>query len=262
MDEIARYNISRWKALTQANALFTRPYFDLDEASARQRVDPEGILGDVRGKDVLCLAGGGGQQSVAFALLGAQVTVVDLSGEQLQRDRDAADHYHLTITTLQGDMRDLSQLDAASYDIVWHPYSLNFVPEVRVVFGEVARVLRAGGIYHLNCGNPFTIGLGEKDWNGEGYNLKHPYRDGFEIVGADADWVHTSGESVPPPREYRHTLSTLINGLIEHGFTIRYVSDTMDLNPDPNAAPGTWEHFCSIAPPWLAIWAMHHPDSA
>ena len=71
LDEVAQYNIARWHALAQANALFTRPYLDLDAASARERLDPHGRLGDVVGKRVLCLAGGGGRQSAAFALLGA-----------------------------------------------------------------------------------------------------------------------------------------------------------------------------------------------
>jgi 2-polyprenyl-3-methyl-5-hydroxy-6-metoxy-1,4-benzoquinol methylase len=85
MDEIAHYNIERWKALTQTNALFTRPYLNLDADAARQKLDPDGHLGEITGKAVLCLAGGGGQQSAAFALLGATVTVVDLSEEQLHR---------------------------------------------------------------------------------------------------------------------------------------------------------------------------------
>lgn len=60
MDEIARYNKERWKVLVEADALFTRPALGLDAASARERVDPEGRLGSVAGKDVLCLASGGG----------------------------------------------------------------------------------------------------------------------------------------------------------------------------------------------------------
>jgi hypothetical protein len=68
MDPIAEYNKRRWAALVQANAVFTRPQLDLDEAAARARVDPEGRLGDVRGKRVLCLASGGGQQSVGYPL--------------------------------------------------------------------------------------------------------------------------------------------------------------------------------------------------
>ena len=108
MDEIAEYNQARWKELVNANALFTRPKLNLDETAARRIVDFDGRLGDVAGKDVLCLACGGGQQSAAFALLGARVTVFDLSEEQLERDREAARHYGFDIKIIQGDMRDLS----------------------------------------------------------------------------------------------------------------------------------------------------------
>src|SRR5829696_5371643 len=108
MDEIARYNIQRWQALVEANALFTRPALDLDISSARGRVDPEGRLGDLAGKVVLCLACGGGQQSVAFALLGANQTVADLSKTQLQRDDEAAAHYSIDVKIVQADIRDLS----------------------------------------------------------------------------------------------------------------------------------------------------------
>ena len=90
VDEVARYNIARWEALAAANAPFSRPLLDLDAASAREFIDPEGLLGAIAGRDVLCLAGGGGKQSVAFALLGAWVTVADLSEAQLARDRAAA----------------------------------------------------------------------------------------------------------------------------------------------------------------------------
>ncbi|MBI4790519.1 MAG: class I SAM-dependent methyltransferase [Chloroflexi bacterium] len=260
MDEIARYNIARWQALTQANALFTRPFLHLDVASARARIDPDGWLCELSGKTVLCLAGGGGQQSACFALLGAAVTVVDLSEEQLQKDRQAAAQYQFNIQTHQGDMRDLSFLDADAFDIVWQPYSINFVPDARQVFGQVARVLRRDGVYRFNCANPFVVGLTERDWNGEGYTLKQPYLEGVEITYPDSAWVYQSGETIPNPHEYRHTLSTLINGLVEQGFVIRHVSDSTDFTSDPNATPGTWEHFTSIAPPWLTIWATYRPE--
>ncbi|MBZ0296370.1 MAG: class I SAM-dependent methyltransferase [Anaerolineae bacterium] len=137
MDEVARYNIERWAALVKANALFTRPHLDLDADTARQRVDPDGMFGDLSGRDVLLLGGGGGQQSSAFALLGACVTVVDIAQGQLEGDQQAAEHYGLTITTQQGDMRDLSALGDARFDLVYQPYSLNFVPDAHEVFTQV-----------------------------------------------------------------------------------------------------------------------------
>lgn len=210
MDDIAKYNIERWAGLVAAKAVFTRPHLNLTPADARALVNADNRLGDVAGKRVLCLAGGGGQQSAAFALLGAHVTVVDLSVEQLQRDTEAAAHYNLSIRTLQGDMRDLSALAAASFEIVYQPYSINFVPDARVVFAEVAHVLRNGGVYYFNCANPFASGVVASDWNGEGYLLKQPCVEGAELTYADEAWVFRGASPQQPinrPKEYRHTLN-------------------------------------------------------
>jgi hypothetical protein len=130
---------------------------------------------------------------------------------------------------------------------------------IKVSAREVARVLRQDGLYYLQCANPFSSGMIEQHWNGVGYVLRHPYIDGAEITYEDQDWVYTRDAStnpVPAPREYRHTLSALVNGLIEEGFVIQHVSDSSDMHPDLNAEPGTWDHFVAYAPPWLAIWAI------
>lgn len=264
MDEAARYNIARWQALADADALFTRPALDLDTVSARELVDPEGLLGEFAGQDILCLAAGGGQQAIAFALLGARVTVVDLSEAQLARDRLAAEHYGLTLTAIQADMRDLAALDATAFDLVYQPYAINFVPEVGSVFREVARVLRPGGRYYLQTANPFFSGIGTPDWNGEGYTLRQPYIDGAETTYADESWVYARADDqpapIPGPREYRHTLGTLLNGLAEQGFDLQHFSEFKSLQPDPTAEPGTWTHLTAFAPPWLAFWSIYRPE--
>jgi len=78
-DDIAEYNKARWEELAQYGVDCSRPLLDLDEVSAREVVDPHGMMGDAKGRQVLCLAAGGGQQSAAFALLGADVSVIDIS---------------------------------------------------------------------------------------------------------------------------------------------------------------------------------------
>jgi SAM-dependent methyltransferase len=265
MDEIAGYNVERWKALAEADALYTRPLLNLDAAAARARVDPFGWLGEVEGRRVLCLAGGGGRDSVAFALLGARVTAFDLSGAQLERDRRAAAHYGLAVETVEGDMRDLSRLEAAAYDIVLHSYSLNFVPEARAVFREVARVVRPGGLYQFMCANPLVLGVGSKDWDGEGYALKRPYVEGAEVEGIDEEWVYDRGARalapVRPSREFRHGLGTLVGGLAEHGFVILRASEHESLHPNLDAEPGTWDHFVAYVPPWLTFLSRYRPEA-
>ena len=271
LDELARFNRERWEELAKAGVLFSRPKLNLDAVSASKLVDPEGMMDDPAGRDVLCLAGGGGQQSAAFALLGANVTVLDLSDTQLARDRQAAEHYGRSVRTIQGDMRDLSCLGPASFDLVWHAHSLNFVPDVEVVFDQVHDVLRAGGQYRLNCWSPFSHGMDQDSWNGEGYVLAHPYVEGqevptgrfWEVLPWDRpdpsnEESQEPQESLPPvrirgPREFRHALGTLVNGLIQRGFILQglWEEDVGSLD----ARPGSWDHFKAYAPPWLTIWA-------
>ncbi len=257
MDAVAQYNQARWKALAEANALFTRPRLDLDVDTARAFVDPTRLLGELKGKDVLCLAGGGGQQSAAFALLGANVTVVDLSSEQLERDLHVAKPYGFEIRTLQADMRDLSTLEENSFDVVHQAYSLNFVPNCLEVFAQAARVLRSGGLYRVACANPFTMGAKSSDWNGSGYIFGEPYVQDAVITYDDQDWVYNreSNVEIAKPVEYRHTLSTIVNGLIGSGFSILHVSDSSDMHPDAASDPGSWNHFVAYAPPWLSFLA-------
>ncbi len=254
MDEIARYNKERWEALAGANIEYSRPYLNLTPQTARAELDPYGIMGPVEGERVLCLASGGGQQSAAFGLLGAQVTVLDLSETQLARDREAAAHYGFTVETRQGDMRDLSPFADASFDIVYHAHSINFIPNVEPVFAEVARVLKHSGLYRMSCSNPFVHGLDERCWDGQGYPLSQPYTDG-KVTG-DPDWdvwqLDGTVERVRGPHEFRHTLSTLINGMVRHDFIILGLWEGP--RGDPNAAPGSWNHFIAIAPPYLTFW--------
>jgi ubiquinone/menaquinone biosynthesis C-methylase UbiE len=260
MDELARYNQARWEELARARLEFTLPLLDLTPVSARQRIDPEKMLGDLQGKQVLCLATGGGQQSAMFGLLGADVTVFDLSPTQLQRDQEAASHYGYPVRTVQGDMRDLASFANNSFDLVYQAYSLNFVPSVEPVFYEVARVLRPGGLYQMQWANPFTQSVDDQAWDGETYLLHHPYLDGFEtstyyptwdIEEEDGRW-----QPIASPREFRHILSTVINRLAANGFVILRLQEAM--SSDPNPEPGTWEHYKSVAPPYLTVWTRLH----
>jgi len=107
-----------------------------------------------------------GSSPLRFALLGSKVTVTDLSESQLERDRLAAEHYGLQVAAVHGDMRDLSALETGAFDIVFQRIRSDFVPDARVVFAQVARILRPGGIYFFAIANPFYAGLSEGGLDG------------------------------------------------------------------------------------------------
>jgi len=253
-DDIARHNRRQWDECAARGGRYSTPWLDLDVSMLRAYVEgrldhlprpwiylyPPQVLRDVAGKDVLLLATGGGQQSAAFGLLGANVTVYDLSDGQLAADRVAARHYGYEVRTVQGDMRDLSALPSESFDLVYQEISLVFVPDVREVYRGVARVLRRGGTYRVAHGNPAVYLVDERSWDGRGYRIAGPYGEGrFDPQAAD--------EAI----EFRHLLSDIFNGLTEAGLMIRGVwEDPCHLHHDSLAAEGTYDHMTG----WVALY--------
>jgi SAM-dependent methyltransferase len=259
MDDISKNNRERWNALAHANVEYSRPFMDFTVDEANRYVYRHGVLKDVTGKRVLCLASGGGQDSVAFGLLRADVTVLDLSDVQLARDRQAAAHHGLQTKTIQGDMRDLSIFPGNQFNIVWQVYSINFVPSVEPVFREVRRVLEPGGIYFLQFANPFAIGIDEEKWNGKSYPLNSLYIDGEDLSEHFPDWEveQPDGSKLKriSPHLFRHTLGTILNGMTGNGFVLLGLWEWMKNENNPE--PGSWAHYTRVIPPWFStFWRL------
>lgn len=266
MDELTRHNKNRWEALAKARVAYSRPYLQLTSSEAQQWLAEKPFfalsgVGDMAGKDLLCLAGGGGQQTAVFGLLGAQVTVLDLTETQLERDREAAQQHGYTLQIEQGDMRDLSRFAENSFDVVWQPFSINFVPDASTVIREVGRIIRPGGYYHLDFSNPFWS-MDEADWLPQGYPIKQPYVNGSKLQYADPNWTFSNDEGEPQniegPHEFLHTLGTILNGLVQAGFVLLGLQE--EPIGDPLAEPGTWEHLITIIPPFFSIGSIYRQD--
>ena len=114
---------------------------------------------EVAGRQVLCLASGGGQQAPILAAAGANVTVLDNSPKQLDRDAKMAERHGLPITTVLGDMANLEMFADGSFDLIVHPCSNCFVPDVLPVWREAFRVLRRGCCMIAGFANPADVRL-------------------------------------------------------------------------------------------------------
>jgi SAM-dependent methyltransferase len=249
-DRIAATNEAHWEWAVQKGAGCTIPFLDLDpsvlcELDYREMqcvpermggIWPPDLLAGVHGKDVLCLASGGGQQSAVFSLLGARVTVLDLTESQLEGDRRAAAHYGYEVTTIRGDMRDLSCLASESFDLVWQGNSMCWVPDAREIYVGVLRVLRPGGVYRVDFANPATEFIDSWNaWDGAGYRLTVPYAETARIERPD--------DGGPDSMQFRHHMSEIFNGLLELGLSIEQVQDSPHYFQDHSGAPpGSWEH--------------------
>ena len=106
---------------------------------------PHRWFGNLRGKKVLGLASGGGQQMPIFAALGADCTVLDYSPRQLESERLVARREGYEIRIVRGDMTKPLPFPDESFDLIFHPVSNCYVEEVRPIWRECFRVLKPGG---------------------------------------------------------------------------------------------------------------------
>lgn len=181
---------------------------------------PADWLGDLRGKDVLCLASGGGQQAPILAAVGANVFSFDLSEEQLAKDCLVAERDNLSLRCVQGDMADLSEFVDESFDLIFHPVSNLFVPDVRIVWRECYRVLKPGGNLLAGFMSPCFFLFDHEDAEASGVlTLKYrlPYSEPGSLEGeARRRWMESHRAA-----EFSHSLEAQVAGQLDAGFLIR-----------------------------------------
>ena len=106
---------------------------------------PKHWLEGIKGKKVLGLASGGGQQMPVFAALGADCTVFDYSVKQLQSEKLVSEREGYTINIIRGDMSKPLPFDDEQFDLIFHPVSNCYVKDVKAIWKECFRVLKKGG---------------------------------------------------------------------------------------------------------------------
>ena len=223
------YNAEAWDTYVKNGIEWTVPVTPEIIAAARQgqwsviltatRPVPVEWFPTMQSCDILCLAGGGGQQAPVFAAAGANVTVLDNSAAQLAQDRLVADREGLEIRTIQGDMRDLSCFSDASFDMVFHPISNCYVSEVQPIWEESFRVLRPGGRLLAGLVQPTQYLFDFKVWAEENRLIvknKLPYNDLEHLADDELEKYMQDKIAV----EFSHFLEELIGGQLKAGFVI------------------------------------------
>lgn len=180
---------------------------------------PKDWIGNLNGKKVLCLASGGGQQGPIFAALGANVTVLDNSREQLSKDQMVAKRENLDINIEYGDMRDLSRFNDKTFDLIFHAVSNCFIDDVEKVWKECNRVLKPGGDLLSGFANPIVYIFDLYEWEKkESLVVRNsiPYSDLEQLPKNQLEERIQSHDTL----EFGHSLESQIGGQINAGFAI------------------------------------------
>ena len=226
--DVRTYNRHAWDRQVEAGNRWTVPVGPEVTAAARRgewsvvltpsKPVPRDWFPPLAGLEVLCLASGGGQQGPILAAAGATVTVFDNSPAQLARDRDVAVRDGLPLTTVEGDMRDLSAFSNGRFGLIFHPCANGFVPDIRPVWREAARVLRPGGVLLAGFTNPVLYLFDDARMEAGEYVVRHPipYSDLTSLTDDERRRYTDNGE----PLCFGHTLADQIGGQLDAGFAL------------------------------------------
>lgn len=173
-----------------------------------------GLLGSVRGRDVLEVGGGAGQGSRWCTAQGARAVCTDLSAGMLQVAAriDAGAPVTRPAGYLQCDGARLP-FDDASFDVVFTAHGvLAFIPDAEQALREWARVLRPGGRCVVSLPHPFRWVF--PDVPGEqGLVARHSYFD-------STAYVEQTAEGVATYTEHHRTLGDLVRSVIGAGLVL------------------------------------------
>jgi SAM-dependent methyltransferase len=227
--DIRQINRRAWDELVTKGNRWTVPVTPAVIEAARRgdwrivltplRPVPESWFPNLDGARVLCLASGGGQQGPTLAAAGAEVIVFDNSPRQLDQDRMVASRDGLSIETIEGDMADLGVFSDETFDLIVHPISNCFVPDLVPVWREAYRVLRTGGSLLSGFTNPVRYLFNDDlEYSSDLLYVINtiPYSDEEQLTDERKQRFLSRDE----PFEFGHTLDAQIGGQLEAGFVL------------------------------------------
>ncbi len=238
MEDVRAINRAGWNARVAQGDMWSIPVSPEEITRARsgdwsvvltpKKPVPQDWFGEISGKDLLGLASAGGQQCPIFAAAGAHVTSFDASDAQLARDDEVARRDGLSIRTVQGYMDDLSAFADQSFDLIFHPVSNCYAPNVLPVWRECHRVLRPGGALLSGIHNPVLYIFDPDSQMAGELIVRHPlpYAD-TDLPQAEIDRLIARDHTL----EYSHTLETLIGGQLAAGLHLTGLYEDGDSDP-------------------------------
>lgn len=175
---------------------------------------PHEWFGDLRGKALLGLACGGGQQMPIFAALGARCAVLDYSVRQLKSEEEVSMREGYDIHILHADMTKPLPFEDGSFDLIFHPVSNCYVEKVEPIFAECYRILKPGGILLCGLGNEVNYLVNDDETeicNTMPFNPLINEQQRIQLEKEDCGM------------QFSHTMQEQIGGQLQAGFVLTHL---------------------------------------
>jgi SAM-dependent methyltransferase len=180
------------------------------------------LVGTLKGRRVLDVGAGGGENAVAMARQGAHVIAIDASAAQLARGRKLAAEAEVRVEWHEGDAADLAFLRADSIDLALAVGVIFEIEDLDRLFRQVHRVLRAGAPFLFTHDHPMRLTLDRQDADDAPLEVRRSYFDTAPVDTA------REGEKI---RLFPRTIADVFSALHRAGFRV-----DVFLEPEPRRA--------------------------
>jgi ubiquinone/menaquinone biosynthesis C-methylase UbiE len=181
-----------------------------------------GIIGEVKGLDILEVGCGGGQNSIVLAKWGARSVIgLDQSERQIEYAEQLAKNVGVEVQFVKSDMEDMSILQDSSFDLIVSMHAMNYASDIQKVFNECSRLLRHGGRFVTCMTHPIWLVFGEAMEMKDLSKIVNYFQDEIDVW----DWADDDGESIATFESTGWRLGQIINGLLAAGFRIEGISE-------------------------------------
>ena len=217
-------NLKHWNELVDIHKEKNRYNLDdfMKNPNSLHSVELE-ALGDVKGKSLLHLQCHFGMDSLSWAKLGADVTAVDFSNKGIELAKSLSKKLNIPARFICSNVYDLLEILDEKFDIVYTSYGvLYWLPDIPKWGEIVSRYVKEGGTFFISEFHPVFGILGED--RSSNITIEYPYFDQDEPMYFNEDGSYADPSATLCNKEtygWAHSLSTIINSLINAGLTIR-----------------------------------------
>lgn len=163
----------------------------------------------------------------------ANVLGLDVSEKMLERARQTT-----VATNLRYERADLEQLDlpVCSVDLAYSSLALHYIKNLSGLFAHLHAALKPGAHFVFSIEHPIFMAPRNPEWLVDSEGNKRWPLDSYQMEGERV--THWLAEGVI--KQHR-TIGTLLNSLIEAGFTIRHVNEWGPSDAEVAAQPALAE---------------------
>lgn len=185
------------------------------------------LLGDLSGKSLLHLQCHFGLDTLSLARLGAKATGIDFSKKAIEFAQGLAQKIGVDVRFICSNIYNLPNVLQGEYDIVFTSFGvLCWLADINTWAHIIAHLLKPGGTFLLVEAHPF-FWVFENDHPSE-LKIKYPYWHSEEPLSYDEDSTYVDTDmKLTNTRgyEWSHTVSDILNALIQAGLVIKEIQE-------------------------------------